>query len=239
MIVADAKPLAEVFGFIQGYKKVLVLGCGECVTVCHVGGEKEVAVLAQQLRLKAKTEGRQMEFLENTPRRQCDPEFVLPVLEKLEGVEAIVSIACGVGVNFIADQRPPIPVFPGVNTTFMGQTIEHGEWAERCAGCGDCILHITGGICPIARCAKTMLNGPCGGTKDGKCEISTTERPVDCAWALIVERCKQLGTLDRLAEVIPAKNWSTARDGGPRRRVRPDLKIAPEEAEPAAQAPAS
>jgi len=229
MIVADAKPLAEVFGFIQGYRRVLVLGCGECVTVCQVGGEKEVAVLAQQLRLKAKTEGKVIEFLENTSRRQCDPEFVDPIIETLGEVDAIVSIACGVGVNFIADRLQTIPVFPGVNTTFMGATIEHGEWAERCAGCGDCILHLTGGICPIARCAKTILNGPCGGTKNGKCEISRPERPVDCGWALIVERAKKLGTLAALGNIIPAKSWSTARDGGPRKRIRPDLKIAAEQ----------
>ncbi len=226
MIVADAKPLAEVFGFIQNYRRILVLGCGECVTVCQVGGEKEVAVLAQQLRLKARAEGKQMEFLENTSRRQCDPEFVDPILDGLDGVDAILSIACGVGVNFIADRHQTTPVFPGVNTTFMGATVEHGEWAERCAGCGDCILHLTGGICPIARCAKTIMNGPCGGTKNGKCEISLPERPVDCGWALIIERAKRLGTLAALSQVIPPRNWSTARDGGPRRRIRPDLKIA-------------
>ncbi|MCK4376030.1 MAG: methylenetetrahydrofolate reductase C-terminal domain-containing protein [Candidatus Brocadiae bacterium] len=230
MIVADAKPLDEVFGFIEDYSKVLVLGCGECVTVCHVGGEKEVAVLAQQLRLKARTEGKEIEFLENTPRRQCDPEFVDAILEDLDGIDAVVSLACGIGVNFCSDRHPAIPIFPGVNTTFMGATIEHGEWAERCAGCGECILHLTGGICPIARCAKTMLNGPCGGTNDGKCEISTPENPVDCVWSLIVERCKELGTLDKLKEIIAPKDWSTSRDGGPRKRVRPDLKIAePEE----------
>ncbi len=229
MIVADSKPLDEVFGFIEHYSKVLVLGCGECVTVCQVGGEKETAVLAQALRLKAKTAGREIEFIENTIRRQCDLEFVQPILDQLEGVDAIVSLACGVGVNYVSDQGPDIPVFPAVDTTFMGATIEHGQWAERCAGCGQCVLDLTGGICPIARCAKTILNGPCGGTHDGLCEISTPEHPVDCAWALIVERCRKLGTLDRLKEIISSKDWSTARDGGPRRRVREDLKIAPPE----------
>ena len=229
MIVASSKPLGEVFGFIQAYSKVLVLGCGECVTVCQVGGEKEVAVLAQALRLKAKTEGKQIEFVENTIRRQCDQEFVAPILESLDGVQAVLSLACGVGVNFVSDQGPDIPVFPAVDTMFMGATIEHGEWAERCAGCGQCILHLTGGICPIARCAKTILNGPCGGTNDGKCEISTPENPVDCAWYLIVERAKKLGTLEQLKEVLAPKDWSTARDGGPRRLVREDLKIAKED----------
>ena len=226
MIVADSKPIEEVYGFIRAYRKVLVLGCGECVTVCQVGGEKEVGVLAQALRLKAKTEGDPIEFVENTVRRQCDPEFVEGILDDLDGADAVVSIACGVGVNHLADQNPDVPIFPGLDTTFMGSTVEHGEWAERCAGCGQCILHLTGGICPVARCAKTILNGPCGGTTDeGNCEISTEDNPVPCAWALIVERAKKLGTLDKLREIILAKDWSTARDGGPRRRVRADLKI--------------
>jgi hypothetical protein len=175
------------------------------------------------------TEGKEIEFVENTVRRQCDAEFVQPVLDALDGVDAILSIACGVGVNFIADSGCPVPVFPGVDTTFMGATIEHGEWAERCAGCGQCILHLTGGICPVARCAKSIMNGPCGGTNEGMCEISTPENPVECAWALIIARATELGTLDRLEEVLAPKDWSTARDGGPRRRIREDLRISAEE----------
>ena len=233
MIKANSKPLDDVFGYIASYGKVLVLGCGGCVTVCQAGGEKEVAVLAQALRLKAKTEGKQIEFLENTVTRQCEPEFVDPIIEGLGDVEAIVSIACGVGVNHCVERGCPIPVFPGVDTIFVGATVEHGVWEERCGACGDCILHLTGGICPIARCAKSILNGPCGGTNEGMCEISTDENPVPCAWALIVERMKQLGTLDKLSEIQPPKDWSTARDGGPRRRVRPDLKIEKEEEVPA------
>ncbi len=226
MIKANSKPLGEVFGFIENCKKVLVLGCGGCATVCQVGGEKEVGVLAQALRLKAGTEGKQIEFLENTVTRQCEPEFVDPVVEGLGDVEAIVSTACGVGVNHLVERGCPVPVFPGVDTVFMGSTLEHGEWAERCAACGQCVLHLTGGICPIARCAKNLLNGPCGGTtEDGMCEISTPENPVPCAWAEIVERMKQLGTLQELGEIQPPKDWSTARDGGPRRRVRADLKL--------------
>lgn len=225
MIVAESKPLEEVFDLIKDRKKVLVLGCGECVTVCQVGGEKEVAILAQALRLKAKTDGKNVEFLENTIQRQCDIEFAAPILENLDGVDAVVSVACGVGVNFLSDQDPSIEILPGVNTTHMGATVEHGVWEERCAGCGQCILHMTGGICPIARCSKTILNGPCGGTNNGECEISTPDNKVDCAWALIVARAKKLGTLDRLGDIVDAKDWSTARDGGPRRRVRSDLKI--------------
>lgn len=230
MIVVEAKPIDEVFGFVEKYSRVLVLGCGGCVTVCQAGGEKEVGILAQALRLKAKMGNGTIEFLENTITRQCDPEFVDPLLESLQGVDAILSLACGVGVNFLADRLGDIPVFPAVNTAFMGATIEHGEWMELCAGCGECILHLTGGICPIARCSKRILNGPCGGTKGEECEISTPERPVECAWVKIIERAKRLGTLDKLTEIIGPRDWSTARDGGPRRLVRADLKIDEEEA---------
>ncbi len=226
MIVADRKPLSEIFGFIAECRRVLVLGCGECVTVCQVGGEKEVAVLAQSLRLKAAAEGREIEFVENTVRRQCEPEFVEPILDGLDGVDAIVSLACGVGPNFLVDAGCPVPVYPGVDTTFMGATVEHGEWKETCAGCGRCIVDLTGGLCPIARCAKAIMNGPCGGVRDGMCEISTPERPVPCVWVEIIERCRRLGTLERLEEVLAPKDWSPARHGGPRRRVREDLKIA-------------
>ena len=196
MIKANSKPLEEIWGFIEDCTKVLILGCNECVTVCHVGGEKEVGVLAQALRLKAQTEGKEIEFLENTVERQCEPEFAQPILDELGDVDAIISISCGVGVNNLADMDCPVPAYPGVDTTFMGSTQEHGVWEERCGGCGKCILDLTGGLCPIARCAKSILNGPCGGTNDGMCEISTEEHPVPCVWALIIERltklCKEL-----------------------------------------------
>lgn len=236
MIVADPKPLDEVFGFIRSFQRVLVLGCGECVTVCQVGGEKEVSMLAQALRLKARVEKCEVEFVENTVRRQCDREFVEPILAGLDETDAILSVACGVGVNFIAELHPTVPVFPAVDTTFMGATMEHGRWAEMCAGCGRCILELTGGICPIARCAKSILNGPCGGTQDGMCELSTPESPVECVWSRIIARCTNLGTLDRLAEYVEPKDWSTSRHGGPRERVRVDLLLEDDDGAPAPRA---
>lgn len=225
MITADPKPLAEVFDFVRGCSRVLVLGCGECVTVCQVGGEKETAVLAQALRLKARVEGAGIEFIEDTVQRQCDPEFIEPVLASMADVDAVLSLACGVGVNFLSDRGPAVPVYPAVDTTFMGATVQHGEWVELCAGCGQCILHLTGGICPIARCPKRILNGPCGGTKEGMCEMSTEARPIACVWVEIIERCRALGTESALHEILPSRDWSSDRDGGPRRRLRPDLMI--------------
>ncbi|MGQ9616624.1 MAG: methylenetetrahydrofolate reductase C-terminal domain-containing protein [Spirochaetota bacterium] len=219
MIVAERKPLQEIKSFLENYKKILIVGCGTCTTVCLAGGETEVRVVASGLRIGFLKEDREVEILEDCITRQCEPEFVAPLMEKVkkQSIEAVLSLGCGVGVNFLAERLDNVPVFPGVNTEFFGATVEPGVWVEMCAGCGNCILHLTGGICPIARCSKSILNGPCGGSKNGKCEISPD---VDCGWSLIVERMKKIGTLHRLGEIIPPRDWSTSHAGGPRRVVR-------------------
>jgi ferredoxin len=223
MIKAEQKPIDEILRYLSPYNKILLAGCGACVTVCHAGGEKEVELLASGLRMARKKIGTRIEVLEVTPARQCEPEFALELGETIEKVEAVVSIACGVGVQTLARHFQKTPVFPGVNTAFMGETVIHGVWEERCQACGNCILEKTGGICPIARCAKQLFNGPCGGSSKGKCEI---KRETDCAWQLIYDRLKSLGQLDKLEEIIPAKRWGVeSRDSGPRRIVREDLKV--------------
>ncbi|MCJ7749936.1 MAG: methylenetetrahydrofolate reductase C-terminal domain-containing protein [Armatimonadetes bacterium] len=223
MIVGERKPLDEIWEFVQGYRRLLVVGCGGCVTVCLAGGEAEVKTVASALRIAARRERCQQEILEDCVTRQCEPEFVEALRARVagEGIDAVLSLACGVGVNFLAERLGDVPVFPGINTRFLGAAVEAGVWVEMCAGCGNCMLHLTGGICPVARCSKSILNGPCGGSNGGKCEISPD---LDCAWALILERMKRLGTLDRLLEVTPPRDWSTSRHGGPRRTVREDVR---------------
>lgn len=222
MIVAERKPLSEIRGFVEDYRRLLIAGCGTCATVCLAGGEAEVKVVASALRIAFLRDEKEVEILEDCVTRQCEPEFVQKICRRTEdeGVEAVVSLGCGVGVNFLAQKLETIPVFPGVNTKFFGATVEPGIWVEMCAGCGNCILHLTGGICPIARCSKSILNGPCGGSQDGKCEISPD---VDCGWVLIVERMKKLGTLDQLEKIVAPRDWSTSRHGGPRRVVHPEV----------------
>ena len=223
MIKAEQKPLEELLKVLEPYRKILLTGCGACVTVCHAGGEKEVGLLASGLRMARQKAGQPIEVLEATTARQCEPEFALELAETMEKVEAAVSIACGIGVQTLARHFSKSPVFPGVNTTFLGETTMHGVWEERCQACGNCILEKTGGVCPIARCAKQLLNGPCGGSSKGKCEI---KRETDCAWQLIYDRLKALGQLQKLEEIIPAKRWGVeSRDSGPRRIVREDLKV--------------
>ncbi len=221
MIVAAAKPWEEIMASLHGMHKVLVVGCGGCVAVCLAGGEKEAGIMASTLRMQRKLQGEPVETEEITLTRQCDPEYVRELGKKLEGVDGILSLACGVGVQVIAEHYPNIWVAPALNTKFAGATLEHGSWEERCGLCGDCVLGQTGGICPIIRCAKSLLNGPCGGSQDGKCEV----KPNECAWNLIYERMGRLGRLNQLLEVAEAKDWSQGRDGGPRRVVREDVKL--------------
>jgi ferredoxin len=223
MIKAEQKPIDEILKYLEPYNKILLAGCGACVTVCHAGGEKEVSLLASTLRMARQKIGKPLEVLEVTPTRQCEPEFALELSERVANVEAVVSLSCGVGVQTVVRHFPKTPVFPGVNTTFLGETMVHGVWEERCQACGNCVLEKTGGICPIARCAKQLFNGPCGGSSKGKCEI---KRETDCAWQLIYDRLKALGQLHKMEEIIPAKRWGVeSRDSGPRRIVREDLKV--------------
>jgi len=222
MIKVEQKPVDEILDFLEPYNKILLVGCNACVAVCHAGGEKEVGILAAALRMARKKLGHKLEILEDCSTRQCEPEFVEELREKVKSVEAVLSIACGVGVQTVAGRFSDIAVYPGVNTQFMGETTELGVWVERCQACGNCVLHLTGGICPVARCAKQLLNGPCGGSQEGSCEI---DKEIPCAWQQIHDRLKAIGQLDRMAQFIPAKKWGReSRDRGPRTIVREDLK---------------
>jgi len=222
MIVGEQKPLEEIKELVADYERILVLGCGTCVTVCFTGGEKEVGILASSLRMATKIDGQGKVFDEHTVQRQCEYEFLDAIEEEIKEHDLILSTACGIGVQAIVERFPQARVAPAINTTFLGLPEEHGLWTERCAACGECVLHQTAGVCPIARCAKSLMNGPCGGSQDGKCEI---DPEVPCAWQLIYDRLKAQGRLDQMLEITPARDWSTSRDGGPRRLVRQDLRI--------------
>lgn len=221
MIVADKKPIAEIIAAVGDKRRLLVLGCNECVTVCEAGGKKEAGILASALRLYFLNQGQEAKVDEITLERQCDHEYLEEIRDVIDRYEAVISLACGVGVQFTAEKYHAMPVYPGVNTCFMGATEKRGLWTERCQGCGQCILASTGGICPVSRCAKRLFNGPCGGSSKGKCEI---DKEVDCAWQLIVDRLKALGRLADYEEIFPIKDWSTDRAGGPRKVVREDVQ---------------
>ena len=205
MIVGERKPFDEIKAMIQNYKKVLILGCGTCVSVCMAGGEKEVELLASQLRMASQLENKDNEFEEASIQRQCDREYIEPILEKANACDAVLSMACGAGVQLVAELLETTPVLPALNTRFIGTVEEEGTWIERCRACGNCVLADTGGICPIATCAKNLLNGPCGGSQGGKCEIGDDR---DCAWELIINRLEKQGKLDTIERIVPPKDYS-------------------------------
>jgi hypothetical protein len=199
-----------------------VAGCATCVAECAAGGEREVETLAPLLRMALKNEGRTINVRTRTLERQCEWEFVEELADVVPQVDAIVSLACGIGIQAVAERFPDLAVYPGVNTTALAIRQEPGIWIARCAACGDCVLGETFGFCPVARCAKSLSNGPCGGTRiHGKCEI---DENLDCVWFQIYERAKARGKVEQLLKVRKPKNWSNSGHGGPKRMVREDLR---------------
>ncbi len=222
MIVGEQKPVGEIKETVAGYNKLLILGCGTCVKTCFAGGEDEVATLASALRLAFKMEGSEIEIDEFTIERQCEDEFIQEAAPAIGRNEAVLSLACGAGVQAIARRFAQTPSLPGVNTTFLGTLEKQGLFTEECVGCGDCKLAIFGGVCPIARCAKKLLNGPCGGSQQGKCEVNPE---TECAWQLIIDRLKTLDQLENLRIYIAPNDWRPSSSGGPRKLVREDHVI--------------
>lgn len=205
MIVAQQKPLEETRRMLTPYQRVLIVGCGTCMTVCGAGGEREVSYLRGALQMaQAKMGNETHAFSEYTVKRQCDPEFLDLLADKVVDIDAVLSLGCGIGVQAIAERFPDMVVLPGVNTSFMGMAKEGGVWDERCAACGDCRLEETAGICPITRCTKAILNGPCAGTKNGKCEAN---KDMDCAWVLIYRRLERLQQLEKMRRYYPPRNF--------------------------------
>jgi ferredoxin len=222
MIVGEQKPLAEIRQMIKGFKRVLLVGCGTCVTVCFAGGAKEVGILGSALRLAAQIDGEDIEVTEETVLRQCEPEFVETLRPRVENADIVVSLACGVGPQTMVEAYPEAIIVGGLNTTSYARVPAPGVWAETCAGCGNCLLHLTGGICPIARCSKSLFNGPCGGSVGGVCEVNAE---IPCVWQQIYDHLEKQGRLELLNEPIPARDWRTAGHGGPRTIIRQDLQI--------------
>lgn len=220
MIVADRKSLEEIQEMIKPHANILIVGCKGCVTVCNVGGLKEVEILASSLNIARKKEGNEINIDTTIIERQCDNEYVAQLKESVGNYDAILSMACGVGPQFLSEYYKEQKFYPAVNTTFFGGAVAHGIWEERCAGCGTCIIHDFDGLCPVARCAKSLLHGPCGGSSKGMCEIS---QETICIWDSIVAKKIEQGRLEDLLRVRAAKDWRTARDGGPRRSIREEL----------------
>ena len=204
MVKSEAKSLEEIKEMLKGYKRVLNVGCGGCASVCLAGGLKEVDNLNLKLTLTFKNDNIPFTIDAFTVERQCEMQFLAELDQLIEQYDAVVSMACGAGVQFLAERFPAKPVFPAVNTAFIGVNRDIGWYEERCKSCGDCVLAITGGICPVAMCAKGLFNGPCGGPQDGHCEV---DKDTPCAWINIYDRLKSQGRLDNIMKIYSAREW--------------------------------
>ena len=218
MIVGHLKPLEEIVASIADYRNVFVIGCGGCVSVCLTGGDRAAHALANDLGHVRHYENHPPRLSVDTIERQCEPDFLKSFVKIPDGTDAVLTLACGAGVQTMAGVFNDLPIIPAINTTFMGATREPGVWQEMCRGCGNCMLAHTGGICPIARCAKNLFNGPCGGTRNGSCEVNPG---TPCAWAMIYYKLKKTNQLHFMLKIQTPRDWQPAGGNGPRELVRP------------------
>ena len=211
MIGTQPKPFSEVVDAIGVQQRLLVIGCGGCAKVCHTGGEPEVEEMVRQLQ----AEGRVV-LASGVPERTCYIQHVRAFFEEtreqLEQCDCVVILGCGGAVQTVRQAteeygmvKPVVSALDSVG--HMDTVVPDALWVERCSECGDCMLNETGGICPVTLCAKGLINGPCGGSRDGKCE---TDPERDCAWVLIYRRLEALGQLDRMQRVRKPKDYSKA-----------------------------
>lgn len=201
MIITQKKPIEELLAMLEGVKKVAIVGCANCAAACQTGGEKEVQ------EMKAFLEQQGMEVVATVLPEECCHKLLVKKDTKVLrdcGADAVVGMACGDGVQTVADNIQ-LPVYPANNTMFLGQVERVGMFREYCRMCGDCVLGSTGGICPITKCAKSLVNGPCGGQKNGKCEVNPEN---DCAWIQIYNRLVDIGQEDRLLKRRDDKGYA-------------------------------
>ena len=227
MIITEQKPFDEIKQMLENFQKIFIIGCGECATLCQTGGEDQVKEMAKKLGEIGKTVLGTV-----VPETTCDRRILRRDLREfksaLENADAILVMACGNGTQTVADFTGKI-VIPALNTLFLGETERIGKFYERCRTCGECILFETGGICPVTRCAKGLLNGPCGGYADGKCEVGGWVR--DCAWVKIFERLKEQNRLDLFIKFRPPKDYRRWTATGPRELIWSEERKAKKEEE--------
>ena len=205
MIVTKKKDMKEILKYLEGQKKIFIVGCGECSTTCKTGGEEEVKMIKELLEKAGKSVTGY-----SIPSAPCvAAKFKLELAKnriKVEASDSVLVLACGLGIQSVKENlRSEKPVHVGCDTLFMGAIDAGGKFLERCSACGDCILETTASICPITRCPKSLLNGPCGGQDKGKCEI---DKERDCVWILIYNELKIQGKVGLLKEIKPPRDHS-------------------------------
>ena len=210
MIATTKKQFDEILRLLDGYGNVFVVGCGDCAAQCETGGDVEVEEMKQKLEEAGKTVTGTV-----VPDVTCNVPDTARLLRKqkdeVAAAEAILVLSCGTGVQAVAQSQEEMPVFPGLNSVFSSVTERKGHLYEGCALCGDCVIGEYAGICPVARCPKGQLHGPCGGYDDGKCEV---DRDQSCVWTLILERAAKTGQLEKVLAKMGAdetKNYEVAK----------------------------
>jgi hypothetical protein len=210
MVKSELKSIEEIVEMLSGYKNVLNVGCAGCASVCLAGGQREVKELNTTLNHFFKSRDIPTKMAEFTIERQCETQFIAFLDSRLDPFDAILSMACGAGVQFVAEHYPETPVFPALNTMFIGVNKEIGHYEERCKACNDCIVGLTGGICPVSMCAKSLFNGPCGGPQGEMCEV---DEETPCAWIAIYKRLKTQGRLDNIQKIYETRPWKSQSQG--------------------------
>lgn len=211
MVKGKRKPIEEIKSLIDTFDNILIVGCGGCVSVCLVGGQKETHTLKVDLSMLYKRNKIKKNIGTYTIERLCNVQFLAEMDEIATEYDCLVSMACGAGTQYLADRFTHIPVFPAINTVFIGVDREIGVYEEKCRACGECVLAYTGGICPVTRCAKGLFNGPCGGTlNNGLCEVNDCDDfgfSIPCAWYQIYERLKVQNRLDCILKIQSPMQW--------------------------------
>ena len=205
MIIQKQKSFEEILKSLEGEKKVFIFGCADCATACKTGGVPELADMKKKLEEKG---------FEVTGTYVLDTACLVgevrqrgkELADKITAADSILVLACGTATQTVTDTLEKL-AHPGCESLFIGSVQRLGKYAEKCSACGECILEETGGICPVTRCSKGLMNGPCGGYRNGKCEVNPDQ---DCAWLLIYERLKARGKLDSIGTVRDAKSHATA-----------------------------
>jgi len=201
LIITKSKVPEKILEMTKPYKRIFIVGCGTCSTACQTGGEEQVKEMAERLGVKV--------IGKAVVESPCDLRLVKRDLggsrQLLEEADALLILSCGAGAQALAEHTGKI-IIPGLDTVFVGEIERIGRFYERCRACADCVIYETGGICPVVRCSKGLLNGPCGGMANGKCEASGHTR--DCAWVLIYNALKKQGRLDLFAKFRPPMDRS-------------------------------
>lgn len=200
MLVTQLKNIDSLNALIKG--KVFVINCFGCKEVSFPEAE------ANEFQAQLKADGKLTGIL--NADYICNPEFLKKRLllweDEIKVADCVLVFSCGVGVQTVADIITDKRVYAACDTLglpgFQGVT----PLNVNCGQCGECYLNATGGICPVVACSKSLLNGPCGGTKNGKCEVNSE---MDCGWERIYRRLEKLGKLDNLQCETKLRNFAT------------------------------